>query len=153
MRYDFRTREAEAQPTLSIRTRVDPEHAADRLTALLFEIQNVIEQRGLEPSGPPFVRYHDRESAEWDVEVGLPVSKPIDVEGRVANNELPGGLQAYTVHEGPCETLQDAHDELYTWLHEDGHVPSGAPWEVYHEIESQSDAPCPRRTEVVWPVR
>ena len=128
-------RQLEPQPTVSIRATVPivdlAAHHGDRLEAL----STFLRQRGAQPSGPPFVRYHTFGGTETDVELGIPVAEPITGEGRIAAGELPGGSAVTTWHIGPHDTLGGAYGRVNAWLKEHGREPAGASWEVYHWID------------------
>jgi effector-binding domain-containing protein len=143
---DVEIQQRQPQPVVSIRATVRivdlAEHQGDRLSAL----SGYLQQRGAQPAGPPFVRYHTFEGTETDLEVGIPVVAPVAGEGRIAGGALPGGPAVTTWHIGPHDTLGDAYARLDAWLKQHGRAPAGAPWEVYHWID-----PSRYRSPATWP--
>ena len=82
--------EREPQPVLSIRRTVELAHLSEAQGESLRELWGSIQRRGVEPAGPPFVRYHTFGETETDLEVGVPVVEASSGEGQVAAGELPG---------------------------------------------------------------
>lgn len=122
---DVEIQQRQPQPVVSIRATVRivdlAEHQGDRLSAL----SGYLQQRGAQPAGPPFVRYHTFEGTETDLEVGIPVVAPVADEGRIAGGALPGGPAVTTWHIGSHDTLGDAYARLDAWLNKHGRAPAG----------------------------
>lgn len=148
----------EPKPVASIRATVPTAdlgaHVGDRLGALL----GYLRQHGVQPAGPPFVRYHTFGETETDFELGIPVVEPVAGEGRIAGSELPGGPAISTWHIGAHDTLGDAYARISAWLQAHGREPAGASWEVYYWIDpSQGDTatlpdPSSWRTQLIQPI-
>ena len=109
---DVEVQQLEPQPVVSIRATFPivelAQHQDDRLRAL----SDYLRQQGVQPAGPPFVRYHTFGETETDLEFGIPMVEPIAGEGRIAAGELPGGTAVTTWHIGPHDTLADAYARL-----------------------------------------
>src|SRR5579859_6731988 len=71
----------------------------------------------------------------WDdvphVEVGVELSVPCPLTGRVVASALPKGPVAMTVHRGPYAGLSTAHQAVLDWCAAQGLQPAGPRWEVY----------------------
>ena len=156
---DVQLEHRDPQPVVSIRATVPiaelAQHQGDRLAALAGYLQ----QHGVQPAGPPFVRYHTFGETETDLEGGIPVAAPVAGEGRIAGGVLPGGPAVTTWHVGSHDTLRDAYARLAAWLQAHGREPAGAPWEVYHWIDpgqygGPASWPDPSRwrTELIQPI-
>ena len=156
---DVEIRQLDPQPVVSIRATVPvadlAQHQGDRLQAL----SGYLRQRGGQPAGPPFVRYHTFGETETDFELGIPVVEPIAGEGRIAGGELPGGPAATTWHIGPHDTLGDAYARIAAWLKGHGREPAGAAWEIYYWIAPGQDRgpaswpdPSSWRTQLIQPI-
>jgi effector-binding domain-containing protein len=102
---------------------------------------------GAGPAGPPYARFTDQGDGRFEVEAGFPATTPVGGEGEVEPSDLPEGTVAVTVHEGPYDTIGDAHEAILAWIAEQGGTPAGAPWEVYL-TGPEADPP---RTEVYQP--
>lgn len=57
--------------------------------------------RGVQPAGPPFIRYHVIDMAgAMDVELGVPVAAAVQGDGRVSPGVIPAGRYASLVYRG-----------------------------------------------------
>ncbi len=157
---DVEIQQLDPQPVVSIRATVRIVDLAaamdDRLTAL----SGYLQQRGAQPAGPPFVRYHTFGETETDLEFGIPVGEPVAGEGRIASGALPGGPTVTTWHIGPHDTLRDAYARLDAWLKAHGREPAGAAWEVYYWLDPSQyrgpatlPDPSPWRTQLIQPIK
>lgn len=77
--------------------------------------------RGLEPAGPPFIRYcvlgHDD---TFEIDLGVPVDGPVASDGEVHAGVLPAGRYVVLRHTGPYDGLPGAHARLRRWAGERG---------------------------------
>ena len=65
------------------------------------------------------------------VEVGVELSRPCPLTGRVVASALPAGKVAMTVHHGSYAALGSAHQAVLDWCAGEGLRPAGPRWEVY----------------------
>jgi effector-binding domain-containing protein len=65
------------------------------------------------------------------VEVGVELTQPCPLTGRVVASSLPTGTVAKTVHWGPYDGLGAAHDAVIRWCRAGGRQRAGPRWEVY----------------------
>lgn len=108
---------------------------------------------GLHPTGAPFIIYHeviDKEHA-GDIELCVPVSRHVDLEGDVYGTELPAGPVASTVHRGPYDQIGPAYHTLTSWITGHGHQMSGPPREIYLN-DPQTVPPDELLTRIDWPI-
>jgi len=144
----------EPQPVLSIRATVRIADLAEVVGDRISVMWDYLHQRGVQPAGPPFVRYHTFGETETDLEFGIPVVQSIAGEGRIASGELPGGPAVTTWHSGSHDTLGDAYARIQAWLSEHGREPDGPAWEVYHWIDlSQDGGPATVPVSSRWPTQ
>jgi effector-binding domain-containing protein len=146
-------KEVKPQPMVSIRTQCHAAEIGASLQEILPEIWSYLQRLGVQPSGPPFTRYHGLDGNQADIESGMPVAEPVEGEGRITPGELPGGTVLTTVHFGPYEKLPEAHDALHIWLRDQNKEPAGPQWEFYWTDPGQEPDPYKRKTELVWPIR
>jgi DNA gyrase inhibitor GyrI len=93
-------------------------------------------QHGVEPAGPPFIRYLevDREGEPLELEVAAPVStNQAEGDDTVRADTLPAGRYATLMHIGPYRSedvpdLGDAQAALRSWTEQRGIV-TGRPSE------------------------
>jgi effector-binding domain-containing protein len=89
------------QPYVGIRTQVPMIELPKTIPGLLGELFPWLGQRGVEPSGPPFIRYHVIDMAALlDVELGIPVATAMPGDDRVRPGLLPAGRYAALVYTG-----------------------------------------------------
>ena len=66
-----------------------------------------------------------------NVEVGIELTQPCPLTGRVVASTLPAGPVATTVHYGPYAGLGAAHEAVISWCDAQGRQRTGQRWEVY----------------------
>lgn len=140
------------QVVASIRLILTPAALETTLADLLLEVWDCLAAQRVAATGPPFLRYHQAEPAQLDIEVGFPVAAPVAPRGRVRPGTLPGGAAAITWHHGPPDTLRAAYEALAAWLTAHGYPVAGAPWERYWSDPLVEPDPRGWRIEVVWPL-
>lgn len=150
--YRVEERQLKPQHTLTVRVTAAPAELPELLGAIFAEVVNCAQARQVEVAGPPFLRSHSFETAQVDIEAGVPVARAVEGEGRVRASELPGGRVATTWHTGPYESIGPAYESIQAWMNEAKAAPAGAPWEVYWTDPGQEPDPSNWRTEVLWPV-
>lgn len=126
--------ERPAQPYVAIRgavTMTTIGRVADRFD----EVFGLLGRQGVEPAGPPFLRYRviDMER-QLVLEAGVPVASDVEVEGDVLLDELPAGRYAEVTHHGHPDGLVDATAALLAWAETQGLIwdvresPDGEVW-------------------------
>lgn len=65
------------------------------------------------------------------VEVGVELTQPCPLTGRVVASSLPAGKVAMTTHWGSYASLGAAHRAVLDWCREQGRSPAGPRWEAY----------------------
>jgi len=144
----------EPQPMMSIRETIPIANLGEVVGERISTMWDYLHQRGVQPAGPPFVRYHTFGETETDFEFGIAVVQPSVGEDRITAGELPGGPAVTTRHAGPHEKLGDAYASIETWLSEHGREPDGSAWEVYHWIDlSQERGPVTVPVSSRWPTQ
>jgi effector-binding domain-containing protein len=81
------------------------------------------------------------------VEVGVVLTQPCPLTGRVVPSALPAGRAATTIHRGAYSGLGTAHDDVHRWCADHGHTLTGTRWEVYGP---HRDDPDELTTEIFW---
>ena len=157
---EVKIEQLETQPVVSIRRTVQVADLGTAMGENVGTLSAYLKQRGVQPSGPAFVRYHTFGETETDFELGVPVAAPEPGEGQVAAGELPGGPAVTTSHVGAHDKLGEAYGRLHGWLKEQGREAAGPGWEVYYWLDvAQASGPesFPDaeewRTELVQPIK
>jgi effector-binding domain-containing protein len=145
----------EKELVASIRVTIPEGDVSKTLATLLPEVVGVLSQQRVQPSGPPFSRYHriDHERHEIEIEAGISVRKPFEPKGRVQLSELPAGRTAVTWHIGPYDQLQRSYGRLGAWIESEKLAERGPFWEVYWTDPGLEPDPSTWRTQILWPVK
>ena len=78
------------------------------------EMTKWVKENGIEPVGPPFLRYHVIDMrGEMDITFGIPVATALPDDGRVTAGVLPGGRFASLIYVGNGYTGNKA---LIEWV-------------------------------------
>ena len=149
-RIDTRT----AQPYMGIRTQT-PMKGMFKVVGKLFKEINIWAKKcGLQPAGPPFLRYHVIDMAgEMDIEVGIPVETPLPGDERVSWGVLPAGRYASLIYVGNGYT---GNKTLIEWARANGYAfdrwddPQGDGFRARYETYLTDPAVEPRKTK--WEV-
>ncbi len=89
------------QPYMGYRTHATMAQLSETIPQGLDEVFAWLGQQGIEPAGPPFIRYHIIDMAgQLDVELGVAVATTLPGNGRVAAGSLPAGRYAALVYTG-----------------------------------------------------
>ena len=139
--YDVVLRGVPSQMVAAIRQPVNA--AAVTVTALFEELEAYVAHYEARASLPPLRLYHDAafpEAAE-DVEVMVPVQKPLPTNGRVAIRELPGQeTMACLIHTGRYDGLSDAFSLLLQWIDRNRYSVVGPTRELYLRFGADQEA-------------
>ncbi len=81
------------------------------------------------------------------VEVGVELTQPCPLTGRVVSSELPAGEAAMTTHWGSYAELGAAHQAVQEWCDAHGRLSGWPRWEVYGP---HNDDPAQVWTEVYY---
>jgi effector-binding domain-containing protein len=131
MPYNCELKEQPAQPTLSVRTRL----AVQDLTSLFGRVYGGIFQYlgglGEQPAGPPFAIYYNMDMQDLDVEIGVPVARPLPGQGELMPGEFPAGKMATCLHVGPYDQCTSAYAALTEWIKANGYEAAGVAYEFY----------------------
>lgn len=127
---DIELRNLEEQATAVIRWRGPADEIGEGVRHGIGRSYEVVQRAGIEPSGPPVVRYLSM-GPEFEAEIGWPVPTAFSGDGDVVASSLPAGRVAFVSYFGPYEGVGEAYEAIQKWCAEQGIHPSGAPWESY----------------------
>jgi DNA-binding transcriptional MerR regulator len=129
--YDVVVRDIPAQLVASIRAIV-PE-LDDSITQLFDTLELHVAQRHARAAAAPGLVYHDRELREQqaDVEVVVPLKKPIPATNTIRVGELAGGTMACLLYRGSYSQFYEAWQALIRWAEASRYQIDGPLREVY----------------------
>ncbi|MDC7246666.1 MAG: GyrI-like domain-containing protein [Sphaerochaetaceae bacterium] len=113
-------REVTQQNTLMVRLITSLSRISEVMKEVYTEIGTFMQHRGIEYTGAPYAMYYNMDMEALDLEIGFPVTAPVETEGRISNGTIPGGKIATTVHKGPYDTLEKTYMELLAFVRDKG---------------------------------
>lgn len=125
----------DAQPYAAIRTKVTMDGLDNAIPTLIDETLSRLVERGVEPCGPPVIRYHviDMER-ELDVSIGWLVDAPVSGDDRVEVGELPAGDYASLVFTDVTRGVE-GNGVLIRWA-----LDNGVEWDAWDTDEGHAFA-------------
>jgi len=139
--YDVVLRAVAPQTVASIRRPLSA--GAQSVPALFEELEAYVAQFAARAPLPPLMLYHDAEYQDQveDVEVMVPVQKPLPGDGRVTIRELAGHDQmACLVHTGRYDSLPRAFSVLLRWIERNDCAIRGPTRELYLRFGADQQA-------------
>jgi len=93
-----------------------------KVNALLPEVFGWLAKNRIAPAGAPFFRYWvtGDQNREFDLEVGVPVSEPVEGDGRVKAGATYAGKYLTYLHHGHPDQLEHLHNEMMAWAAQHG---------------------------------
>ncbi|MBE1875953.1 GyrI-like domain-containing protein [Myceligenerans pegani] len=143
--------EREAQEIVGLRETVRMDDLAEFFPRAMTASAEALAERGIEPSGPAVALFERAEGDAFDVTAGFPVPPGAAPSDAVVAAMLPGGATVEAIHEGPYDSLRDAHRELTEWFRENGTDAPRAVWEEYLVGPETEDDAARWRTRLVYP--
>lgn len=137
--------------TLAIRARSPVEGLPGLLGESFGRIGALLAQRGILPSGMPYVAYYNQDLQDLDLEIGFPVAGPHPGEGGIQEGALPGGLKVLCLFLGPYQEIGSVYGEMAAWIAARGLVPAGTAYESYYNSPEEVP-PDQLLTAVLMPV-
>jgi len=131
MDYQITLKQKASQPTLSIRKTTSISKLPQEIGQAYGMIASYIQEMGEQPVGAPFTAYYNMDMENLDVEMGFPVSKPIEGRGVIKAGIIPEGKYVEGIYKGPYSEISSAYDAISAWAAENGLTPAGAAYEYY----------------------
>lgn len=148
--HDCELRERSPQPALAVRTRASVQELPEMMGRIYGAIMDAMDHEGAVMAGEPYTAYFNMDVADLDLEIGIPVDRPVDGRDDVQAVEIPGGRFASLVHVGPYDQLASAYEVLTAWIAEQGLEVTGAAYEFY--FSPPETPPEQIKTEIMLPV-
>ena len=155
MSYNIEIENLDAVPVVYQERVVDRDQIGAAFAEMLPSVFEYVMGEGLAPAGHPYVRYIDASPAFLTIQGGIPLTEsapPPPAESGLVASELPAGRAAVTIHQGPYDTLGDAHVALDRWIAASEHASAGGPWELYLTDPGEVPDPADWQTKLCWPI-
>lgn len=140
-------------PFLYMRKQVKPEEVSTALGSMLPPVFQYATEQGYPFAGYPTTRYVSFGPGLITLEAGMPIAGQPQASGEILAGSLVGGNVASIIHQGPYDTLNEAHEALQRWMMENGEESAGPPWEVYITDPGEVPNPADWQTEVIHPLK
>jgi effector-binding domain-containing protein len=144
MTYQVTVMDAVARPTAVVAATTTWQEFPTLWKVLLDEVWACLRAGGVDRGCPNVMLYRDDVP---HVEVGVELTRPCPLTGRVVASTLPAGQVAMTVHRGPYAGLAAAHQAVLEACAAQNRQQTGQRWEVYGP---HSDDPAEVWTEVFY---
>ncbi|MGI8916325.1 MAG: GyrI-like domain-containing protein [Chloroflexota bacterium] len=128
MSYQVTALDVVARPTAVVAATTTWQEFPTLWMELLDEVWACLRASGIHRGCPNIMLYRDDVP---HVEVGVELSQPCPLTGRVVASTLPAGQVAMTVHRGSYAGLASAHQAVVDWCAAQGRGRAGPRWEVY----------------------
>jgi effector-binding domain-containing protein len=142
--YEVTVVDVEARPTAVVAAATTWREFSALWGQLSGEVWACLRASGIDRGCPNVMLYLDDVP---HVEVGVLLTQPCPLTGRVVASELPAGRVVTTVHEGSFRDLGAAHDAVVRWSVAQGLRLDRTRWEVYGP---HHDDPAQQQTQVFW---
>ena len=139
MNNQFELTDQKEQPVISIRKTTSVGNLKEELGQAFMAVIQYLVELGETPAGPVFACYYNMDMEHLDVEMGIPVSKPLAGRGEIAAGSIPAGKQASVVYKGAYTEMKEVYEGLTGWIESNGHIPTGVVYEFY--INSPMEVP------------
>ncbi|HHU89469.1 MAG TPA: GyrI-like domain-containing protein [Clostridiaceae bacterium] len=152
MDYQITLKQQAAQPVLSIRKITSISKLPEEIGKAYGMIAMYMQEMGEQPKEAPFTAYYNMDMENLDVEMGFPVSRPIEGRGDIKAGELPEGKYVEGMYKGPYSEMSPAYDAISAWMKEKGLTPTGIAYEYY--FNTPGEVPDSELlTKIVFPVK
>ena len=144
MDYEVSVVSVEARPTAVVAEATTWRDFPALWGQLSGEVWDCLRAGGIDRGYPNVMLYLDDVP---HVEVGVLLTRPGPLTGRVVASALPAGRAATTVHQGSFGDVGAAHDAVVDWCMAQGLRLDRTRWEVYGP---HHDDPAQQQTQVFW---
>lgn len=128
----FELTDQKEQPVLSVRTKTAVGNLAIESGKAYGAVFQYLGEIGEQAGGAPFIAYYNMDMENLDVEIGVPVSKPIDGRGEIKSSRIPAGKQVSSMYKGPYNQVGPVYESMAAWINQNGHTPTGVCYEFYY---------------------
>lgn len=137
MDYQITLKQNSSQPVLSIRRITSMSKLPEEIGRAYGMIAMYMQEMGEQPKEAPYTAYYNMDMENLDIEMGFPVSKPIEGRGEIKFGEIPEGRYVEGMYRGPYSGIAAAYDAISAWMAEKGLTPTGTAYEYYFNTPGQ----------------
>ena len=149
---DMEIVEIKERNTLAVRYRTPVKELPTTMGPIYGEIAAYMGRKGIGFAGPPFAIYYNMDMDDLDVEIGFPVAKAVQGEGRVKAGALPGGSLATARHLGSYASIETTYNKLTAFVAQKGKAVENFMYEEY--LNSPEDTPAEKlETNIYFPLK
>ena len=109
---------------------------------------------GKQMSGPPYCKYANGSAdfMKWDIELGVPVSEPLPVQGEFYMSKTCEGKAITAIHKGAYKDIEKTYAPMMQYLAENKLESTGVYYDYY--LNNPADTPeSELLTKVVFPLK
>lgn len=151
MTYQCEIIEQAAQSVVAVRTRTSVQDLPQVLGKAYGEIWQYLGELHEMPAGAPYVAYYNMDMQDLDLEIGVPVARPLPGKPGVQAGLIPAGKAAACLHTGPYPEISAAYEALGAWMEQNGHQPTGVAYEFYLN-DPANTPPAELQTKILFPI-
>ena len=152
MSYNCKIEEKPVQPVLSIRTRSAVQDLPEVFGRCYGAIAQYLGELGETPGGAPFAGYYNMDMQDLDIEIGFPVSRPLEGKGEIQTGSIPAGKMATCLHIGPYKEVEPAYNALIEFIAQNKYESTGVAYEIY--LNDPAETPEEElQTQIVFPLK
>jgi len=129
--------EKKSQPILLIRVTTSMQNLPQVIGKAYGSIFQYLNELGEQPADAPYTAYYNMDMENLDVEMGFPVSKPLQGKGEIKAGEFPGGKYAECMYKGAYGEMVPAYDAMNKWIRENGYEATGSCYEFYYNTPGE----------------
>jgi effector-binding domain-containing protein len=144
--------ESRTQLTALVHVEVPRSRIREVMGPALAEVRAALDAQGIAAAGPWFTHHLSMDPDRFDLEICVPVARPVAAVGRVQAGQLPARTVARALYRGGYEGLAAAWAEVMAWMQANGHTPAADLWERYVAGPESGSDPAGWQTELNRPL-
>lgn len=102
-----------------------------QMAATMNSVKQYLDQKGIEPAGPPLVIYYNTDNKNLQVAIGYPVNTDVEADDGMENIETKKGKAVVGIHEGSYLMLGSTYKKMTKWMKNENLQPDYLAYESY----------------------
>lgn len=124
-----------------------------KLGSFYKKISQLIKNKKLTVTGPPFAIYHNYSNQSFDLEAGLQVDIRIEPPHGINCYVIPSQRTVMSSYFGPYNKTSVVYRAIEKYIHDKNQIITGAPWEVYLTDPNIEKDSLKWQTDILYPVK